>query len=146
MQRFVSKRSSSSVDLDASSLDDVRTERPAIALSVGLSWPPVKWRRSAGRASWQQLWERALQEHIPHHLELPHGVRLQRLVWWQPGDATARPLTHEEIAHVSTPAAAAAPAAALVEDTDQGITCVQFSYDSHTCGTDGDRRRAVDRL
>ena len=33
MQRFVSKRSSSSVDLDFSSLDDVRAERAAIALS-----------------------------------------------------------------------------------------------------------------
>ena len=35
MERFVSRRSSSSVDLDPSSLDDVRTERAAIALSVG---------------------------------------------------------------------------------------------------------------
>ena len=35
MQRFVSKRSSSSVDLDSSSLDDVRAERAAIARSVG---------------------------------------------------------------------------------------------------------------
>ena len=34
MQRFVSMRSSSPVDLDSSSLDDVRTERPAIALST----------------------------------------------------------------------------------------------------------------
>ena len=33
MDRFVSKRSSSSVDLDASSLDDVRAERAAVALS-----------------------------------------------------------------------------------------------------------------
>ena len=35
MQRFVSRRSSSSVDLDPSSLDDMRTERAAIA--------PVCW-------------------------------------------------------------------------------------------------------
>ena len=34
MDRFVSKRSSSSVDLDSASLDDVRAERAAIALSV----------------------------------------------------------------------------------------------------------------
>ena len=62
----------------------------------------------------------ALQEHILHHHELPHGVRLQRLGWWQPGDAIARPLSHEEIAHVSTPAAPAAPATALVEDEPTG--------------------------
>ena len=108
MQRFVSRRSSSSVDLDSSSLGDVRTERAVIDLSVGLSWPPVKRRRSAGR------------QHILHLHELPHGVRLQRQDWWQPGDAIARPLTHEEITHTSTPcpapAASATPAAALVED------------------------------
>ena len=122
MQRCISKRSASSVDLDSSSLDDVRTERAAIALSVAQSWPPVK-RRSAGRPSWQQLWECALQEHIPHHHELPHGVSSQRPGWWQPGDAIARPLSHEEMAHVSTPAAPAAPAApvaALVEGEPSG--------------------------
>ena len=79
MQRFVSKRSSSSVDLDPSSL---------------------------------------------HYHELPHGVRLQRPGWWRPGYAIARPLTHEEIAHTSTPCAAptapAAPAAALVENEPSG--------------------------
>ena len=32
---------------------------------------------------------------IFHHLELPHGVRLQRPGWWRRGDTTARPLTHE---------------------------------------------------
>ena len=48
MQRFVSKRSSSSVDLNPSSRDDMRTERAAIALSVGLSWPPAKRRSSCG--------------------------------------------------------------------------------------------------
>ena len=47
MQRFVSKRSSSSVDLDSSSLDDMRVERAAIALCVGLSWPLHKRRLSA---------------------------------------------------------------------------------------------------
>ena len=113
MQRFVSMRSSSSVDLDSSSLDDVRTERAAIALSVGLSWPPFKRRRSAGRPSWQQLWERALQEHILHHHELPHGVRLQWPDWW------ALPLAHEEIADVKllVPLPPSTPAAALVEES-----------------------------
>ena len=121
MDRFVSKRPSSSVDLDASSLDNVRTERAAIALSVGLSWPPVKRRRSVGRPSWQQLWERARQDHTLKHHELPHGVRLQRLAWWRPGEATDRPLTHEELAHTKTPRAApATPAAALVEDEPSG--------------------------
>ena len=38
-----------------------------------------------------------------HHHELPHGVRLQGPAWWQPGDAIARPLSHEEIGHVSRP-------------------------------------------
>ena len=107
MDRFVSKRSSSSVDLDASSLDDVRAERAAIALSVGLSWPPDRYtKQTRGRPSRQQLWERALQDHILEHHELPHGVRLQRPVWWRPGEAIDRPLTHEELAHVKTPAAA----------------------------------------
>ena len=121
MDRFVSKRSSSSVDLDSASLDDVRAERAAIALSVGLSWPPDRYTKfPRGRPSRQQLWERALQEHIMNHHELPHGVRLQRPAWWRPGEAINRPLTHEEIAHVNTPRATeAAPvstAAALVED------------------------------
>ena len=107
MDRFVSKRSSSSVDLDASSLDDVRAERAAIALSVSLSWPPDRYtKQTRGRPSRQQLWERALQDHILEHRELPHEVRLQRPVWWRPGEAIDRPLTHEELAHVKTPAAA----------------------------------------
>ena len=72
MRRFISKRSSSSVDLDSSSFGDVRTERDSIAVSVGLSWPPGTRCRSAGRSSWRQHWERALQEHILHHYELPH--------------------------------------------------------------------------
>ena len=121
MDRFVSKRSSSSLNLDASLLDDVRAERAAIALSVGLSWPPVTRRRSAGRPSWQQHCERALQDHILEHHELPHGVRLQRPAWWRPGEAIDRPLTHEELAHTKTPRAApATPAAALVEDEPSG--------------------------
>ena len=122
MDRFVSKRSSSSVDLDASSLDDVRAERAAIALSVGLSWPPDRYtKQTRGRPSRQQLWERALQDHILEHHELPHGVRLQRPVWWRPGEAIDRSLTHEELAHIKTPRAApATPAAALVEDEPSG--------------------------
>ena len=46
MQRFVSKRSSSSVDLDSSSLDDVRAERAAISLSVVKSRGTVRWKPS----------------------------------------------------------------------------------------------------
>ena len=126
VQRFVSRRSSSSVDLVSSSLDDVRAERAAISLSVGLSWSPDRRRRSRGRTSWQQHWERALQVHILHHQELPHGVRLQRPVWWRPGETIDRPLTHKEIAHVKTPRAAlaapAAAAAALVVDEPSSST------------------------
>ena len=127
MDRFVSKRSSSSVDLDSASLDDVRAERAAIALSVGLSWPPDRYTKfPRGRPSRQQLWERALQEHIMNHHELPRGVRLQRPAWWRPGEAISRPLTHEEIAHVKTPrateAAPASTAAALVEDEPSSST------------------------
>ena len=144
-----SMRSSSSVDLDFSSLDDVRTERADIAMSVGLSWPPVKRWRSAGRPSWQQLWERALQEHILHHHELPHGVRLQRPVWWRPGETIDRPLTHEEIARVKTPRSAPAtpstPAAALVEDepaaarqnTAKSRSTPSCATGSSTCWTSG---------
>ena len=107
---------------NVSSLDDVRAERAAIALSVGLSWPPDRYtKQTRGRPSRQQLWERALQDHILEHHELPHGVRLQRPVWWRPGEAIDRPLTHEEIAHTKTPRAApATPAAALVEDEPSG--------------------------
>ena len=50
MHRFVSERSSSSADLDSSSLDDMRAEQAAIALSVGLSWP-LDRRWSPGRPS-----------------------------------------------------------------------------------------------
>ena len=106
MDRFVGKRSSSSGDLDASSLDDVRAERAPIALSVGLSWPPDRYtKQTRCRPSKQQLWERALQDHIMNHHELPHGIRLQRPDWWRPEGAIDRPLTHEEIAHTSTPCA-----------------------------------------
>ena len=117
MDRFVSRRSSSSVDLDASSRDDVRAERAAIALSVGLSWPPDRYAKARrGRRSRQELWERALQEHILEHHELPHGIKLQRPAWWRPGEAIDRPLTHVELAHIKLPCAAAAP----VEDEPSG--------------------------
>ena len=124
MQRFVSKCSSSSVDLASSSatstLDDVRV---AMALSVGLSWPEVKRQRSAGRSSWQQLWERATgAHHTPPCAPAWSPVAAAGLV------ATRRdhpdPLTHEEIAHTSTPCAAptapATPAAAPAEDRPSG--------------------------
>ena len=68
-----------------------------------------------GRRSWQQLWERALQEHIFHHHELQQGIRLQRPAWWRPGEAIDR-LTHEEFAHIK----ASRAAAALVEDEPSG--------------------------
>ena len=90
MDRFVSKRSSSSLNLDSASLDDVRAERAAFALSVGLSWPRDRYTKTRGRPSWQQLWERALQEHILNHHELPHGVRLQR----PPGGTVAFSMDH----------------------------------------------------
>ena len=144
MHRFVSKRSSSSVDLAsssaASSLDDVRTEEAAIALSVGLSWPPVNRQRSA-RSIWQHLWECLLQEHVFHHHELPHGVRLQRPSLWRPGETTARPLTHEEVAFTSTPCAAlaalATPAAALVEDEPSGSSSKRHKIHADPIVRDG---------
>ena len=125
MDRFVSKRSSSSVDLNSSSRDDVRAERAAIALSVGLSWPPDRYtKQTRSRPSWQQLLERALQDHILDHHELPHSVRWERPASWRPGEAIDQPLTHEELAHTKTrraaTAAPATPAAALVEDEPSG--------------------------
>ena len=49
MKRFLSSRSSSQQELQP--LDDVRAERAAIALSVGLSWPPGTRRRAAQLAA-----------------------------------------------------------------------------------------------
>ena len=116
----------------------MRAERAAIALSVGLSSPPDRRLRSLARSSWQQHWERALQEHIFHLRELPHGVRLQRPVWWQPGDAPPDRL-HEEITHTSSPCtvptAPAAPAAALVEDEPSGSGTTSCATRSSTCPT-----------
>ena len=113
VKRFLSSRSSSQQELQP--VEDLRAERAAIALSVGLSWPPDRYtKQTRGRPSRQQLWERALQDHIMNHHELPQGIRLQRPAWWRPGEAIDRPLTHEELAHIKTPCAA--PAAAPVED------------------------------
>ena len=99
MKRFLSSRSSSQQELQP--VENLRAERAAIALSVGLSWPPDRYTKtSRGRRSRQQLWERALQEHIMNRHELPQGIRLQRRAWWRPGEAIDRPLTHEELAHI----------------------------------------------
>ena len=115
MKRFLSSRSSSQQELQP--VDDVRAERAAIALSVGLSSPPHKYTKTRhARPSWQQLWERALQEHIMNHHALSQGIRLQRPAWCRPGEAIYRPLTHEELANIKTPCAAAAP----VEDEPNG--------------------------
>ena len=94
MQRFVSERSSLSVDLASSSLDDVRAEPVAISVSVGLSWPPVKRQQFTGHPCRQQLWERGLQEHILHHHGLLHFVRCKRPGWWPPGKRGGRPHQH----------------------------------------------------
>ena len=117
MKRFLSSRSSSQQELQP--VENLRAERAAIGLSVGLSWPPDRYTKtSRGRPSRQQLWERALQEHIMNRHELPQGIRLQRPSWWRPGEAIDRPLTHEELAHIKTPCAA--PSAAVVEDEPSG--------------------------
>ena len=75
---------------------------PPRSTMCGLSGPPspcfgsdLATRQAAAE---QQLWECALQEHILHHHELPRDVRPHQLDWWQPGDAIARPLSHEKIA------------------------------------------------
>ena len=89
---FVSKRSSSSQSLETSALDDVRAERAAIALSVGLRWPPDRYtKQTRGRPNRQELWERALQDHIINNHELPQGMCLQRPAWWRPGEPIGRP-------------------------------------------------------
>ena len=135
MDRFVSKRSSSSLNLDSSPLDDVRTERAAIAPSVGLGWPPVKRRRSAGRPSWQQLWERALQDHILEHHELPRSVRLQREKPSTGRSHTRSSLTHRlpvQLLHsLKTSPAAVGRSAARSRSTRPPVT------GSSTCWTSG---------
>ena len=82
---FSSSRSSSQQELQP--VEDLRAERAAIALSVGLSWPPDRYTKTPrGRPSRQQLWERALQDHIMNRHELPQGISLQRPAWWRPGE------------------------------------------------------------
>ena len=89
IKRFMSSRPSSQQELQT--LDDVRTERVAVALSVGLSWPPVKRQRSAFRPSFQEAWELAVQQHILQFHELPDGAYLTRAAWWRPGQSVVRP-------------------------------------------------------
>ena len=71
-------------------LDDVRTERAAVALSVGLSWPLVKRQRSAVRPTFQEAWDRAVQQHILQFQDLPDGAYLTRAAWWRPGQPVVR--------------------------------------------------------
>ena len=137
MYRFVSKRSSSSLNLDSASLNDVRAERAAIALSVGLSWPPERYTKTRGRPSWQQPWERALQEHILNHHELPHGIRLQRPAWWRPGEAFDPRQPPQPLHSLNTSPAAALPSAARSTSTPSPAT--GFS----TCWTSGGKRAAM---
>ena len=143
MHRFVSKRSSSSQNLAAPALDDVRGERAAIALSVGLSWPPERT-KMRGRPSWQQLWERALQERILNHHELPHGILLQRPGWWRRGEAIYWPLTHEELACISTPRAApAAPAVLNPSKEGQSWILRQRGHPGRHAGRSPSRRAVL---
>ena len=138
MDRFVSKRSSSSVDLDASSLDDVRAERAAIALSVGLSWPPDRYtKQTRGRPSRQQLWDRALQDHILEHHELPHGVRLQRPVWWRPGEAIDRTLTPVPRQPLQPPHSLKTSLVAVVRSAARSRSTPLPATGSSTCWTSG---------
>ena len=122
MQRFVSSRRSSSADLASSSLDEVRPERAAIVLSVGLSWPPDRRRRSAGRppagsSSGNLLCRSTSSTAMRSRMASAYCVRADG----NQERPSARPVSHEDIAHVSTPCAAlAAPAAALVEDKTSG--------------------------
>ena len=90
MQRFVSKRSTSSDDLASSSFDDVRAKRAAIALSVGLCWPPAQHAISLERPSMRPRRERALQEHILHHHELPLATPATALVEDEPSGSTEK--------------------------------------------------------
>ena len=132
---FVRQRSSSSQSLATSALDDVRAERAAIALSVGVKWPPGRYAKGTpGRPTRQQLWERALQEHILKHHELPQGTRLQRPGWWRPGEAIDRALTHEELASVETHAAA--PPAGPVEDEPSGSRAKRRKIHVHPIARD----------
>ena len=102
MKRFVASRSSSQQELQPH--DDVWVERPAIALSVGLIWPPARHPRLPGR-TFQEAGKCALQQHILQHHELPHGAFLRRPDWWRPGQSLVKPLRPNDIASISTPSA-----------------------------------------
>ena len=99
-KRFMSSHPSS--QREPQTYDDVRTERAAIALSGGFSGPLVKRQRSAGRPTFQETRERAVQEQILQFHELPNGAYPIRAVWWRPGQPIVRPLTADVIANVST--------------------------------------------
>ena len=111
-------------------------------MTCGPSGPPSPCLWSRGRPSWQQLWERALQEHIFHHHELPRGVRLQLPSWWQPGDAITRPLTHEEIAspmpalHFPPHSSKTSPSAAR-QNAAKSRSTPSCATGSSTCWTSG---------
>ena len=99
VDRFVSKRSSSSLNLDSAWLDDVRAERVAIALSVGLIWPP--------RQVHEDVW----------------SAQVAAALGTSPAGAHPQPprASTPEVSHIKTlRAAPAAPAAALVEDEPSG--------------------------
>ena len=121
MQRFVSKRSSSSVDLASSSLDDVRAEGAAIALSVGLSCHEAgKGNRSdapAGSSAGNVLCRSTSSTIMSSPMVS---------AWWRAGETIAQPFTDEEIVYTSTPCAT--PAAALVEDEPRGSTATRDQW------------------
>ena len=116
MDRFVSKRSSSSVDLDSSSRNDVRAERAAIALSVCLSEFATRQVHEADARSAQLAAALGTSSSGAH-------PRPPRASTWCPLAAPGlvdrlAAHTHEELAHTKTPRAT--PAAALVEDEPSG--------------------------
>ena len=133
MDRFVSKGSSSSVDLDSSSRDDVWAERAAIALSVGLSCPPDRsTKQTRGRPSWHgsSSWNalfRATSSTTTSFRMVSACSALSGGDHEKPSTGSSHTRsspTHEELAHTKTPrAATAAPAtyaAALDEDEPSG--------------------------
>ena len=94
MKRFMSWRTSSQQELQP--LDDVRAQRAATSLSVGLRWPPARHPRLPGRPTFQEAWERALQ-HILQQSRTPAQCMSQppRLVAsWSASRETA-PHTHQ---------------------------------------------------
>ena len=122
MQRFISKRTSSSVDLDSSSLDDERADRAAIAI---VCWSELATSQAAavapdapaGSSCSRSTCSSTMSTRVVStYSDL--SSRHTSLMTPSP-----QPLSHEEIAQVSTPAAPASPAApvaALVEDEPRG--------------------------